>query len=143
MGPALRPARRARRRPGTGRGFQPVERSIASSAERGAARLTTKRLDAPSMPMPAIADQRMDESVSVAKVLALRVRTSEPFGRYADGALPGGFSPRSMAAPAEAPGLCTRRGSGGETTGRTNVWAVLQLEMVDKSTSPLQTHFGR
>jgi len=40
-----------------GRGFQPVERSIASSAERGAARLTTKRLDALSMPMPAIAEK--------------------------------------------------------------------------------------
>ena len=68
MGPALRPARRARRRPGTGRGFQAVEGSVASSAERGATSLTTERLDPLSMPMLAIADQRMEESVSVAKV---------------------------------------------------------------------------
>ena len=76
-----------------------------SRTEGGVASLTTERLDPLSMPMPAIADQCMEESVSVAKVLALRVRASEPFGRYASGALPGGFSPRSMAAPAEAPAL--------------------------------------
>jgi len=85
--------------------FQSVQRRVPSRTERGAACLTTERLDPLSMPMPAIADQRMEESVSVAKVLALRVRTSEPFGRYASGALPGGFLSRAMVAPAEAPAL--------------------------------------
>ena len=70
-----------------------VQRSIASSAERGAARLAAERLDPFGLAMLAIPNQSVYSSLSVAKVQALPVRTGEPFGGDADGGLPAGFSP--------------------------------------------------
>jgi hypothetical protein len=61
------------------RGFQTIQGRIAPGSERGAAGLTAKGLDRLGSPMFAIANQCMEVSVSVAKVLTLRVRTSEPF----------------------------------------------------------------
>jgi hypothetical protein len=122
-------------------GFQPVQGRVASGAERGAARRTSERLDLLGTTVLAIPDQRMEESVSVAKVLALRVRTSEPFGRYAFGC--------SSAAFHLAPGahrrrrrLSTRRGCGGETTGRTVVWAA-RLELTGEPAANLGGCFRR
>src|SRR5262245_9858728 len=66
-------------------GFQTIQGRIASSAERGAARLTAKRLDRFSAAMLAVADQGVDVSFSVPEVGALGVGTSEPFGVYAFG----------------------------------------------------------
>jgi len=47
----------------------------------------------------------VDLSIGVAKGEALSVGTGKARGVHADGALPAGFSPRSMAAQAEAPAL--------------------------------------
>jgi hypothetical protein len=71
--------------------FQTVQRSVVSSAERGAARLAAKRLDALGPAMLAVPDQRMEVSVSAAKVLALPVRTSEARGVDAFGGSPSAF----------------------------------------------------
>jgi len=68
-----------------------VQGSVASSAERGAALLTAKGLDALGLAMLAIAHQRMKVRIGVLEVPALPVRTSEAFGVDPDGALPAGF----------------------------------------------------
>src|SRR5215469_4652528 len=65
------------------RSFQTVERRVPSSTERGAARLAAKGLDRLSTAMLAVPDKRMEVSVCVAKVQALRVRTGEALGVYA------------------------------------------------------------
>jgi len=74
-----------------GRSFQTVERRVPSSAERGAARLAAKGLDRLSTAMLAVPDKRMEVSVCVAKVRALRVRTGEALGVYAFGGSPPAF----------------------------------------------------
>ena len=81
-----------------GRGFQAVHGGVPAGTERGAAGLTPERLDVLGLTMRAIADERMEVSVSVAKGGALPVGTGEAFGRDADGALPAGFSPRARGA---------------------------------------------
>ena len=58
---------------------------LRRARERAAARLTPERLDWLGPAMLTVPDQRMEVSISVAKVLALRVRTSEAFGVYAFG----------------------------------------------------------
>src|SRR5215469_13439739 len=63
-----------------GGSFQMVQRRIASSAERGVARLTAERLDPLSMPMLAIPDERMDVSVSDPEVQTLLIGTGETLG---------------------------------------------------------------
>ena len=97
-----------------------VQRSIASSAERGAASLAAERLDAFGLAMLAIPNQSVDSSVSVAKVLALPVRTGEPFGGYALGGSPPAFD---LAPGTHRSRYCssTQRGSRGESTGGTIV----------------------
>jgi len=96
--------------------FQTIERRVASSAKCGAARLAAEGLDRLSAPMLAVPDKRMDASVCLAKVLTLRIRTSEPFGVDAFGGSPLAFH--------LTPGthrhwrwLSSRRGGGGESTG--------------------------
>jgi hypothetical protein len=101
--------------------FQAVQRRVAPGSERGAASLATKRLDLFSAAMFAIPNERMEGSVGVAEVHALRVGTSKPLGAYALGGSPSAFhlSPgtyRSKRRP------CTQGGSGGETTDRAIVW---------------------
>ncbi len=69
-----------------GGGFQMVLLSIVSSAERGAASLTTERLDPLGLAMFAIANQRMHVSIGDAEVLALLIGTGiafsvDPLGR--------------------------------------------------------------
>ena len=101
-----------------GGGFQMVQGSIVSSAERGAASLKTKRLDPLDTAMLAVADQGMEVSVSVAKVLTLRVRTSEARGIYVFRGSPPAFH---LTPGAHRPWLSSRRGRGGESTGGTIV----------------------
>jgi hypothetical protein len=93
------------------RGFQAVHGGIASSTEGGAARLTTKGLDALGMTILAIANQSVLSSVSVAKVGALPVRTSEALGVDAFRGSPPAFNLETRGAPAQAPALQpTRQG---------------------------------
>src|SRR5947209_7308970 len=98
------------------RGFQTVERSVMSSAERGVASLTTERLDVLGLAMLAIANQRVDVSIGDAAVEAPSVGTSEALGVHALGSSPTAFhltpgTHRQWRWPS------TRRGSGGESTG--------------------------
>ncbi len=72
-----------------------VQRSIVSSAERGAASRTSQRLDPLRLTMLAIANERMKVSVSEPEVRALLIGTGEAVGVYSDGVLPDGFSPHS------------------------------------------------
>src|SRR5512135_678839 len=101
--------------------FQAVQRRVASSAERGAARLATKRLDRFSAAMSAIPNERMEGSVGVAEVGALPVGTSKPFSVDAFGGSPPTFhlAPRAYRTRSRP---STQGGSGGETTGRAIVW---------------------
>ena len=98
-----------------------VQRSIVSSAERGAARLTTERLDRFSAAMFAISDQRVDVSLGDPEVRALSVGTSEAFGGYALGGAPPAFHLVPGAHPLRR-WPCTRRRSGGVTAGGALVW---------------------
>ena len=74
-----------------GRGFQTVQGGVAPGSESGAAGLTAKRLDALGMAMLAIADQRVDVSISDAEVRALRIGTGVARGVYAFGCSPPAF----------------------------------------------------
>jgi hypothetical protein len=66
---------------------------------------TSKRLEALGTAMRAIASERMQVSSCDPAGSALRASTGIPCGVDADGALLGDFSPRSMAAPEQAPVL--------------------------------------
>jgi hypothetical protein len=84
--------------------------------------LAAERLDLLSTTMLAIPNQRVGVRIGVAEVLALLIGTGIAFGVHALG----GSSPAFHLAPgAHRPRRClsTRRGSGGETTGRAIVWA--------------------
>ncbi len=74
-----------------GRGFQTIQRGVASGSERGAAGLTAKRLDVLGMTMLAISHQSMDGSVCDPEVRALLVGTSEARGVYSLGCSPAAF----------------------------------------------------
>jgi hypothetical protein len=115
-GPALRPTQRARRRPGTGGGFQTIQRSVTSSTERGAAGETSKRLDARSRAMLAIANQGMDRSVGDPNVRALLVGTGKAFGVHVLGCSPAAFD-LTLGTYWGTGRSHTGGGSGGETTG--------------------------
>jgi hypothetical protein len=65
-----------------GGGSQTVQGGVASSTERGAAGLTTERLDPLSMTMLPIPDESMDVSVCDPEVRTLVIRTGEAFGVY-------------------------------------------------------------
>src|SRR5215471_9410821 len=83
------------------------------------------------LPMLAIADQRVELSIGVAEGGALPVGTSETFGAYTFGSSPPAFdlapgSHRQRRWP------CSRRGSGGETTGRAIVWAAGPEVMLER-----------
>jgi hypothetical protein len=68
---------------------------VRRARERAATGLAAKCLHALSTAMFAISHQSVDSSIIDAKVRTLLVRTSEAFGVYPLGALPGGFSPHS------------------------------------------------
>ncbi len=72
-------------------GFQTIEWSVATSAERGAALLTAKRLDALGLAMLAIANQRVELIIGVAEVLALLIGTGEAGGAHPLGRSPPAF----------------------------------------------------
>ena len=103
-------------------GFQAVQGSVASSAERGAASRTSERLDPLRLTMLAIANERMHVSVGDPAVRALLIGTGVAFGVYLFGCSPAAFD---LAPGTHRPRrrLSTRRGSGGETTGGAIVWA--------------------
>lgn len=103
-----------------GRGFQRVQGGVTSGSERRVTGLTAKRLDALSLAMLAITHQRVDGSVSDAKIRALRVGAGVARGVYAFGCSSAVFQLR--------PGThrrwpATRRRSGAETTDGAIVWA--------------------
>jgi hypothetical protein len=98
-----------------GGSFQMVQRRIASSAEPGAARRTSERLDRFSAAMLAIPDERMDVGVSDPEVQTLLIGTGETLGIDAFG----GTSPAFDLAPGaywSRYWSCTQRGSGGMST---------------------------
>jgi hypothetical protein len=109
---------------------------VASGTERAVARLAAKGLDRLSTPMLAVPDKRMEVSVCDAKVLALRVGTSETCGVYAFGGSSATFHFRPGAYRRRR-SPSTQRGRGGETTGRAIVWAA-RLEQ----TGERRAHLG-
>src|SRR5690242_5834499 len=62
------------------RGFQSVQRRVASSREGGAASLTAEGLDPLSLPMLAIPNEGVDVSLGIPEVQALLVGTGIPLG---------------------------------------------------------------
>ena len=82
--------------------------------------------------MLAIPDQRMEVSVSVAKVLALRVRTGEARGIYAFGSSPPAFH-LALGTHRSRRWSYTRGGRGGVTTGGAIVWGAWLEEAVERS----------
>jgi hypothetical protein len=68
-----------------GRGFQTIQRGMAVCAERGAAGLAAKGLDALGMAMLAITNESMHVCVWYAEVGALLVGAGEVLGVYAFG----------------------------------------------------------
>ncbi len=64
------------------------------------------------MTMFAIANERMNVSISDAEVGALVIGTGVALGVHADGALPGGFSPHTKAAQLEVLALPPTRERG-------------------------------
>jgi hypothetical protein len=75
-----------------GRGsLQTIQRGVASSSEGRAASLTAKGLDALSLAMLAIPDQRVDVSIGDAAIRALRVGTGVALGLHALGCSPPAF----------------------------------------------------
>jgi hypothetical protein len=74
-----------------GGSFQTVQRSVASSTERGAAGLTAKRLDRLSRAMLAISDEGMDVRIGDSEVRALLVRTGVALGVHSLGCSPAAF----------------------------------------------------
>ena len=110
-------------------GFQTIEGSVAPGSERGAARLTTKGLDALETAMLAISDQSVDVSIGDPGVRALLVGASEPLGIDVFGGFPAAFD---LAPRAYRRWPSTRRGSGGETTGRAIVWGARLQETAER-----------
>ena len=115
-----------------GGGFQMVQRSIASSTERGVAGLTTERLDRLSTTMFAISDQRVDVSFGDPEVRAWSVGTSEAFGGYPLGGSPPAFD--------LAPGAHRRRSrshnrrvGAREATGGAIVWGARLEQTVERA----------
>jgi hypothetical protein len=74
-----------------GGSFQMVQRCIASSAERGAARRTSERLDPLSMPMRAIPDERMPVCLGDPEEQTLLIGTGETLGIDTSGGRLAGF----------------------------------------------------
>jgi hypothetical protein len=104
-----------------GGSFQPVQRRVAPRTERRATSETSKGLDPLDMAMLAISDQRVNLSISDAKVEARSVGTGETLGVYLLGC--------SAAAFHLTPGADKRRRrshtgprSAGETAGRAVQW---------------------
>jgi hypothetical protein len=122
--------------------FQPVQGRVMSSAERDAARLTAKGLDALGSPMLAISDERMNRSLSDPAVPALRVGTSEPLGIYAFGGSPAAFD----LAPGAYRRRCIshkRRVDGGDTTGMAVKWGSWLEETLNCGADSPSSWMGR
>jgi hypothetical protein len=112
------------------RGFQMVQGRVTPSTERRVASLAPKRLDLLGMAMLAIAHQRVDVGIGDPEVWALLVGTGKALGIHAFGCSsaafdlgPGAYRSRRWS--------CTRRGSGGQTTGRAIVWQAGLEQTVD------------
>ena len=102
-------------------GLQAIQGRVPPGSERGAARLTAKGLDALSLAVLAITNQRMNLSLGNAEVGALWVGAGVSLGVDPLGCSPAAFDlvPRAY--------WCwpsNRRGSGGETTGGAIVWGL-------------------
>ena len=104
-----------------GRGFQAIQGGVASSTERGAARLTPKRLNPFSLTMLAIANEGVDLGIGDPEVQALLVGTGVAFGVYPFGCSPSAFD----LAPGSYRCTCrsyTRRVGTAESTGGAVIW---------------------
>jgi hypothetical protein len=113
-------------------GFQTIQGRVASSTERDATSRASKGLDALGTAMFAISDQRVDVSVCDPAVRALPVRTGETLSGYAFGGSPSAFD-LAPGAHRQRRWPCTRRGSGGVTTGGAIVWGAWLEEAVERS----------
>ena len=101
--------------------MQPVQGGAVSRTERGMASLAAKGLDALSLAMLAIAHQRMDVGVSVAKIGVLRVGTGTALGVDTFGGSPPAYdlAPGTYRSRSRSH---TRRVGAGEVTGGAIVW---------------------
>jgi len=99
------------------RGFQAVERGVTPRTESGVARLAAKGLDLLGTAMLTITNQRVDLGIGDPAVGTLRVGTGKALGVHPFGCSPPAFdlAPRSHR---QRRWPTTRRGRGGETTGR-------------------------
>src|SRR5438270_8593448 len=122
-----------------GRGFQAVQRCVAPGSERRMASLATERLDVLGLSMLAIADKRVNGSISDAEVSALLVRTSEAGSGYTLRCSPTAFH--------LAPGAHRCRSWfhawRGEATDRAITWGAGLEQTVDQSTSPACLCMGK
>ena len=112
-----------------------LQRSIVSSAERGAASLTTERLDPLRLTMLAIANERMHVSVGDPEVRALLIGTGEALRVHALGCSPPAFH-LTPGTHGSRRWPCTRRGREGETTGGAIVWAAGLEAPVERGAYP-------
>src|SRR5215469_6623686 len=92
---------------------------MSSSTEGGAASLTAQRLDPLGLAMLSIADQRMNVSISDAKVRALLIGTGEALRVYAFGSSAPAFD---LAPGARRRRAHNRRVGTAEVTGEAIVW---------------------
>jgi hypothetical protein len=122
-----------------GGSFQTVQRSVAPGAERGAASLAAKGLDAFGLVMLAITNECMNVSIGDPAVPALRVGTSEPCGVDPFGGSSATFHFRPGAYRRRR-SPSTRRGRGGETTGRAIKRGAWFEETVDHGVCGLRCH---
>src|SRR6266699_4303549 len=109
-----------------------VQRGVAPSCEGGLAGLRAKGLDPLNMTMRAIPDECMEVSICDPEVQTLLIGTGEAVGGYAFGCSSSAFhltpgTYRNRCWP------CTRRGSGGKTTGGAIVWAAGLQETVERT----------
>ena len=115
-----------------GRGFQTVQRGMEPGCERRLTGLAAKGLDPLDTTMLAIADQSVDGSVCNPVVDALPVRTGETLGGYAFGGSPSAFD-LAPGAHRQRQWTRTRRGRGGETTGRAISWGARLEQTVERA----------
>ena len=108
--------------------FQAIQGGVASRSERGMARLATKRLDALSMAMLAIPNERMNVSIGDPEVGALLIGAGEALDVDPFGCPPPAFY---LAPGTHRRRLYARGGRGGETTGGAVQWGSYQQASVD------------
>src|SRR5215469_9760692 len=125
-----------------GRGFQAVQRGVASGSERPMASLATERLDVLGLAVLAIADERMNVRISDPEVCTLWVGTSEALCVHALGCsppaldlTPGTYRTRIWPRP--------HRGSGSEATEGAIIWGAWLEQTVHRGAHCFCFEMGR